>query len=203
MLYKSNFIHDLYKLTGRIFCRLFLLWCWIHDHVNPPKEDAILFVAHPDDDTLFFHTFIKKYKPYVCLLTTGWSLRRIPGFIMNMKRYGVHYRFYYLETNDTRIELLNTIVANCLKISNFNLCATHNNSGEYGHEMHKKVHNAVIKQVKCNVFVPVNMEEINEYPIQLSLIHEKEEIFKKYYNTELFVLDQYRIWIECEYLKRI
>ena len=86
------------------------------DLLFPPKEKAILFVAHPDDDTLFFHSFIKEHKPYVVLCTAGWSLRRLPCFFKAMKRYGVKYRAYDLDTRDKRIDLLERIVKDILKL---------------------------------------------------------------------------------------
>ena len=99
-------LHTLYVLVGHIFCKLCLCWWMVRDFVSPPKEKAVLFVAHPDDDTLFFHTFIKKHKPYVVLCTAGWSLRRLPCFFKAMRRYGVKHRAYDMDTRDKREDLL-------------------------------------------------------------------------------------------------
>ena len=145
--------------------------------IFPPKEKVILFVAHPDDDTLFFHSFIKKHKPYVVLCTAGWSLRRLPCFFRAMKKYGVKYRAYALGTRDKRTDILERIVKRCLMLGQFELCATHNSEGEYGHEMHKRVHQAVISQAKIPVWVPVTADRIEDFSLAEKEFAEKCYIF--------------------------
>ena len=167
----------------------------------PPKEDAVLFVAHPDDDTLFFHSFIKENKPYVVLLTTGWSLRRIPGFFKAMKFYGVRFRVYDMETCDDREKLLRRRIKYIFSLGRFKICATHNSTGEYGHKMHSRVHFAVVSESLVPVFVPVNRYVISNYPLDVYLIKEKQYIFNHFYTTESWVLDQYSMWVDNEKLE--
>lgn len=171
----------------------------------PPRADTVLFVAHPDDDTLFFHTFIKEHKPYVCLMTTGWSLRRMPCFIKAMKHYGVRFRAYPLGTNDTRMGLHQKIVQDVLNIRKFCIVATHNVTGEYGHEEHKRVHAAVASVVKKTasdaiLLCPAMKEYIADYPLPRDDVEEKKEIFKTIYVTESWVLDEDTVWVENEHL---
>jgi LmbE family N-acetylglucosaminyl deacetylase len=172
----------------------------VRDKIFPPKETAVLFVSHPDDDVLFFHTFIKEHKPYVVLLTTGWSLRRMPCFIKAMRRYGVRFRAYDLQSRDTRTELLQSKIHEMMKTGNFDLCATHNASGEYGHEMHRRVHDAVASVVDCTLLTPVDKDHIRNYPLANEDYKEKVNIFQTIYTTELFVLEQYSEWVENEKL---
>lgn len=73
-------IHALYRALGHLLARLALTFCRLRDKVNAPKADTILFVAHPDDDTLFFHTYLKEKKPYVVLMTTAFSIVRSGNF---------------------------------------------------------------------------------------------------------------------------
>lgn len=200
MRYKSNLLHDLYKTAGRAVCHIFLAWWRLRDKINPPKEEAVLIIGHPDDDTLFFHTFIKKYKPYVCVMSVGWSFRRVPCFIRAMHKYGVRYRIYPLESRDTRLELLRQNVRECLKISSFKLCATHGKAGEYGHEFHRHVHDVVVSMATCKILTPVSSDEIEQYPLQSDIVEEKRRMFQRIYTTETFVLEQYRDWVEHERL---
>lgn len=196
-------IRKIYKFVGYVFnglCRVF--WC-IRDTVNKPKEKSILFIAHPDDDTLFFHTFIKEYKPYVVLLTDGWSIVRMKDFRKVMKKYAVKYRVYDLHSRDKRIDLLEKYVANSLKLSDFSVCATHNADGEYGHEMHIRVHSAVKKLSQCKLLVPALDNDIEKYPLSSEECEEKKKIFEKYYTTELFVLDMYNKWVVNEKLVEV
>ena len=194
-------VHALYVVIGHVFCKLCLCWWTVRDFFNPPKENAVLFVAHPDDDTLFFHTFIKENKPYVVLCTAGWSLRRLPCFFKAMKHYGVRYRAYDMGTRDKREKLLQRRVKKIFSVGNFDICATHNSMGEYGHEMHRRVHNAVIRESKMPVWVPVDAKIISNYPVLDEILNEKQFIFSNIYTTEAWVLEQYALWVSHEQLE--
>ena len=196
----KNFIHKIYIIIGQILNVLCRVWWNIRDKVSPPRENAILFLAHPDDDTLFFHNFIKEHKPYVVLLTDGWSLIRFSDFKRVMKQYGVRYRTYGLNSRDKRINLLEKYVKQSLNLSAFKICATHNTEGEYGHEMHIRVHDAVKKNINCKLLVPALDKDIENYPLHDKEIAEKIQIFNKFYKTELFVLEQYNKWVVNEKL---
>ena len=84
----------IYRIIGYTYAFFTNLYYGIRDCLFPPREDAVLFVAHPDDDVLFFHSYIKEYKPYVVLLTTGSILRRVLPFCSAMNYYGVRYRTF-------------------------------------------------------------------------------------------------------------
>lgn len=195
--------HSLYHFVGHLFCKQCLCWWVVRDFFSPPKENAVLFVAHPDDDTLFFHTFIKEYKPYVVLCTAGWSLRRLPCFFKAMRQYGVKYRAYDMGTCDKREMLLQKRVHKVFSIGHFEICATHNATGEYGHEMHQRVHNAVMKEAVVPVLAPVDAEIIKGYPVDNRVLEEKQNLFKHVYTTETWVLDQYPLWVGHEQLELV
>lgn len=200
MIKIKKIIHKIYVLVGYFYNLLCRCWWGIRDTTNKPTERAILFIAHPDDDTLFFHTFIKEHKPYVVLLTDGWSLIRFKDFKKVMKIYGVKYRAYPLHSRDKRVNLLEKYICKSFKLGEFNICATHNVEGEYGHEMHIRVHEAVKKHAKCKLLVPALDNEIEKFALNDNAIKEKKDIFNKYYKTELFVLDMYKKWVENEKL---
>lgn len=193
--------HSLYLFAGHVYCKLCLCWWKVRDFVSPPKEKAVLFVAHPDDDTLFFHTFIKENKPYVVLCTAGWSLRRLPCFFKAMRHYGLRYRAYDMGTRDKRERLLQRRVRKVFAVGNFEMCATHNATGEYGHEMHRRVHDAVVQEAKVPVLVPVEAERISNYPVTEEILKEKQYIFRNIYTTETWVLEQYALWVSHEQLE--
>lgn len=196
-------LHFIYVLIGRLICKIGLCYWSLRDLLSPPKSNAILFVAHPDDDTLFFHTFIKEHKPYVVLCTTGWSLRRLPCFIKTMRNYGVRYKAYDLESRDTRVELLEKYIHSSMLKGEFDIVATHNAQGEYGHEMHRRVHHAVMKYSQIPVFVPVCAEKILDFPLDEYVVAEKKDIFNNIYTTESWVLEQYAEWVGHEKLERV
>lgn len=196
-------LHKIYLFVGKSLTNIRLVYWRLRDKMFPPIEKAVLFVSHPDDDTLFFHNFIKEHKPYVVLLTTGWSLRRYPCFKKVMKYYGVKYRAYNLDAREKNSNLIEKCVSEVLGIINPEICATHNSQGEYGHEMHQRAHIAVKKKVKCNLLVPASDDNIENYPLDHNTIAEKTMLFKKYYTTEIFVLDQYNKWVEHEKLVEV
>lgn len=207
MLY--SFFHKMYYICGLAFCRLCLVWWNIRDTMSPPKTNACLFVAHPDDDTLFFHTYIKENKPYVCLMTTGYSLRRLPCFFKVMKQYGVRYRAYPLDAREKREDLLKKQIKKVLSLKDFRTIATHNRSGEYGHIEHKRVHSAVLSVIKETSFngellCPAELSRICDYPLDDKSVREKVDIFKKLYVTETWVLYEEEagtpVWVGHEHL---
>lgn len=188
------------KVIGHILCGTCLVYWNIRDIIFPPQEKSVLFVAHPDDDTLFFHSFIKTYKPYVVVMTAGHSVNRLRCFSRNMRRYGVKFRVYDQETDDARESLVRKRVRHIMNTGNFELCATHNAQGEYGHPMHICVHNAVISEARCPILVPELQENIRKYPLPHMEIEEKRRIFYDIYQSELFVLNVWPHWVENERL---
>lgn len=206
----KKMIHSIYVAAGFILCQICLLWWSLRDVIDPPKTDSVLFVAHPDDDTLFFHQYIKEKKPYVCLMTTGWSMRRLPCFFKAMKYYGVRYRAYPMGARDKRIQLLKKHTDTVLRLASFPVVAVHNAEGEYGHEEHIRVHDAVVEQCRRSgkehvLYCPAKKFEIANYPLLPEVIQEKKYIFNNIYTTEKWVLDEEAagtpIWVVNEKLK--
>ena len=195
-----TFAHNTYLALGHIRCRELMLYWALRDKICPPKEKAVLFVAHPDDDTLFFHTFIKEHKPYVVLMTAGWSMRRLPCFMKAMKWYGVRYRAFDMDTKDKREKLLQSRIKSILDNDHFNLCATHNSTGEYGHEMHIRVHNAVCANATIPVYTPAFKETIADFPLPKEIIEEKKYVFNNIYTTESWILEENAQWVKHEHL---
>lgn len=189
-----------HSFIGHILCKMCLVYWNVRDTVIPPTEKTVLFVTHPDDDTLFFHSFIKKYKPYVVVMTAGHSVNRLKCFSKNMKRYGVKFRAYDQGTDDTRETIVRKRVRHVMGLGNFELCATHNAKGEYGHPMHICVHNAVTTEVSCPILVPDWQENILQHPLPESEVEEKKQIFYDIYSSELFVLDVWPHWVNNEHL---
>lgn len=190
-------------LAGKIYHETVgALICFFHHLKNdrkPISEKTVLFVAHPDDDALFFHTVLKSEKPFVALMTTGKSLRRMKAFRRVMNYYGVNYTYFPLSTRDKREDKLQKYVQTVLSRGNFEKAYTHSQSGEYGHEMHKRVHEAVKNRFDGEIFTTVTEEENAALPrLEEKLCREKEMIFKTMYTTESFVLELWPNWLYCE-----
>lgn len=201
----KKIIHSFYRFSGYILCFFHSILFKIQIKLNPIEQKSILFVAHPDDDVLFFHSFIKKEKPYVVLLTTGFSLVRIKEFKKAMKHYGVRYNYYSLKTRDTREEKLSSIIKKELNNGSFTTCCSHSLSGEYGHVMHRRVGKAVAQNAKCRLLTTVSEQEIGEEKYRLSQkeIDEKTRIFNTIYSSQKFVLEEYDEWVSHEKLTEV
>lgn len=190
-------------VVGKILCRGQMLLWEIRDQLSHPKEDSILFVTHPDDETLFFHGFIKEYKPYVVLMTAGYSVNRISCFRKAMKQYGVRFRAFDQHVDDTDEKKIFRRAKHILSLGNFTLCATHNSEGEYGHPVHISVHNGVTKAADCKIITPVKQSEIHQYPLSEADVDDKIHIYKTIYVSELFCLENWPEWVENEGFKEI
>lgn len=179
---------------------LHLIFFEIRKKFSPVKETSILFVAHPDDDVLFFNRVMKTEKPYVVLLTTGFSIIRIREFRKAMKHYGLRYNYHMLETRDEREDKLAKIIKKEMKSGSFEKCFTHSPSGEYGHVMHRRVGRIVQENADCRVFTTVSADELDRTENELSEEEKKEKIriFKEIYSSQDFVLEQYSLWVAHE-----
>ena len=210
-----NIIHETYYISGIIICNCILSICKIRDKINPPKEDSILFVAHPDDDALFFNKYIQENKPYVVLLFTGWSIIRMKDFFKAMKFYGVRFRPYATLSSHAyesikRRKKTEKHIETTLKTGDFKTVVTHNSSGEYGHDTHKLVHECVIKVCSnkdYEIFCTVDVNEIGKYPLTQEELEIKRKIFEKIYITETWVMYEEEagtpVWFYNEQLEKI
>ena len=214
MKHWKDALHPIYRMAGHAVCWLFRCRTVLCDRISPPDSDSILFVSHPDDDALFFHTFLVSEKPYVVLLFTGWSLRRLPDFFKAMKHYGVRCRAYSEVSEDTRhdekrLKRTEKRVRSCLKIGSFSRVLTHNASGEYGHHTHRMVHQAVVASCRGDeaIYCPVDRAKIERYPLGPEALKEKEYVFTHIYRSEAWVMTDEAagtpVWFTHERLEKI
>lgn len=165
-----------------------------------PISNTLLIVAHPDDEVLFFHTIIKKEKPFLVLMSSGSksgsSLIRMREFKKAMKYYGLQYLFFTFGTNDTNDKLLNFSINEVLKLKQFDKIYTHNFEGEYGHEFHARVNKCVEALVDKKLNVPFSKNDYNKIGVLPNeVIKEKEWIFNNIYKSQSFVLEVYKDWV--------
>ncbi len=196
-----NIARYAYIIVGHIWAFILEIVWTVRDFFIPIESSALLIVAHPDDDILFFHQFLEEYKPYVICVSMGGRIKRIVPFYKAMKQYGVRYRCYDMKSKPYGNELLLcNRIQNVISKGKFTICATHNSSGEYGHEMHKYVHRCVRRVWKGNLFVPVSKEEIEQYPLPDEVYNKKDSLLRLYYYNEYPTLEGFNVWIRNEKL---
>ena len=172
----------------------------IRDMLVKPQEKAVCFVAHPDDETLFFYRYLKEKRPYVVVLTGGSSVHRLSSLKKTMKKLNLRFRAYPMNIDLASESDIRRIVEKILFRGEYETCATHNAEGEYGHAMHQRVHQAVVDVAQCPVYVPVANTQIDNYPLPVSELNEKREIFRTFYASEDFVPTLFGKWIANEHL---
>lgn len=190
----------IHKILGSIYCKLMLIICNIRDFRKKQNTDALLIVAHPDDEVLFFHKYLQNHKPYVLVLSGGDSWFRTKSFMKVMKIYGLNGRIYDMGTDDLNSDLIKKRIKRTRSLGEFRTIATHNSDGEYGHKLHQCVHSAVVDLCGDDVLVPVARNEIEHYPIPNEDYDFKVNVFKTVYTSELFVLDLWQDYLKNEKL---
>lgn len=198
-------IRSIYKKLGFFLCFIHNLFFKISVKLNPIKAKSILFVAHPDDDVLFFNRIMKKEKPYVVLVTTGFSIIRIKEFKKAMKYYGLRCNYHSLESRDEREDKLAEIIKSEFKNGCFEKCYSHSETGEYGHVMHERVGRAVKNNIPCKIFTTVSADRIGDSANELTEEEKKEKIniFNTIYSSQDFVLQEYSVWVSHEKTEEI
>lgn len=208
-------MHFLYVFVGTVINYLALFWWNLRDRISPPKSDAIVFAAHPDDEVLFFHLVLEEKKPYVVVLFTGWSIKRFFDFCRVMKHYGCRHRIYPTISSDAtdhpkRRNKTMKNVTSCLHLGHFQTVFTHNATGEYGHLTHCLTHEIVFKACKeldLEVFCPVPRERIENFHLSESELKSKKYVFDHLYRSEAWVMTEEKagtpVWFQNERLERM
>ena len=193
-------IEKIKRWIGFIRCSICLIGWHVRDMLIKPWENAVCFVAHPDDEILFFYSFLKEKRPYVVVLTGCSSVHRLSSLKKTMKKLGLRFRAYPLDTDAASEQDIRRIIKHIFSQRNYDICATHNSEGEYGHPMHQRVHQAVADIALCPVCVPASGSQIENYPLLLAQAEEKLSIFHTFYASEDFVPTLFGKWIFNEHL---
>ena len=167
-----------------------------------PKVERILFVAHPDDETLFFSSILFRYRRslhVVCVTDgngDGEKALRQAQFRTAMKRFGVA-SFEFLDEPDhyeTRLSIAK-IIENIRAMRpgggtgrpQLKAVYTHGPLGEYGHPHHQDVSRAVHESFfrKCPVCSPsYNLDPDFIYKLTKQQFALKREILTEVYSSE-------------------
>jgi LmbE family N-acetylglucosaminyl deacetylase len=107
------------------------------------KEKILMIVAHPDDEVIFGLTDILTSDVFVVCITHGNTPVRSQEFIKCQKYFG--FESLHLNYKDTRFFKNECKELYTLPLHTFNCIVSHNEQGEYGHIVHKRVHNIAKK----------------------------------------------------------
>lgn len=165
--------------------------------LNLENITKVVFVAHPDDELIFFgNTLINEDGWLVVCMTNGGNRTRRNEFINVMKRLNIDYKILnYKDGMDVlwNEKKLNKSIYKILNLKEkWDKVVTHNSQGEYGHIQHKQLNRIVRKCYKSgdiNVFVYKDklINSCNELsPISKN---QKIEIAYEYYLSQIGVIN--------------
>ncbi len=167
-----------------------------------PRRNRLLFVAHPDDETLFFATVLLRYSRsvHVVCVTDGNAagerdLRR-GQFSTAMQRLGVESFEFWDEPDhyETRLSVAGVMQKiRAMRADQWTgrprlrAVYTHGPLGEYGHPHHQDVSRAVHEVFwgVCPVYSPAyNLEPDKVYRLSRRQLALKREILADVYRSE-------------------
>lgn len=160
--------------------------------LNLENINKVVFVAHPDDEILFFsRQLLNDSKILVVCMTNGGNWIRQKEFIELMK--AIRLQFKILNFRDGTNAKWNSkkIKREISKIINlknhWEMIITHNKEGEYGHTQHKLLNKYVEEVCKGkNIYTSSTSEyiECKENALSLMEKNRKIEFMKKYYKSQ-------------------
>lgn len=175
----------------------------------PSKEkiNALLIVAHPDDETIFCGGTMLYYPNWiwtvVCMTEKEGSDRynEFQKAMEAFKRFGVNINSYFtLGQEDinqgrklTEEDILLWKKAIQRKSFSPDITFTHNTRGEYGHSAHK-LSSLAVSDLLPNVWEFIYPKEsqpyknkINEVPLSKEILKQKTEIFNSCYKSQSYL----------------
>ncbi|MGU9137699.1 PIG-L family deacetylase [Clostridium perfringens] len=164
--------------------------------INFKEVEKVLFVAHPDDELIFFYNKLVNEKGWlVVCMTNGDSRLRGVEFVNLMNHLGVKYKI--LNKPDGLKEIFDEkeVSAIIKEILSKKECwvnvATHNIEGEYGHNQHKQL-NKIVKEVyNGKITVPIYIKNLIDEKNKLNKaeLDNKKYLFKSYYKSQIEMLN--------------
>lgn len=170
------------------------------------KKKKLMIVAHPDDETIFAGNTLWRDNGWKVISVTGgdnYIRKKEFDMVMDkiMNRVSEVWDFND-DLNEEFPEELSKRLASVIRNGKYDIVATHNPDGEYGHIQHKSLFNIVSKIVPHNkLYVFGQGEELSKEDMEM-----KMELLKLYKSQvtdkelEIPILDSYKKYIYNEKL---
>ena len=178
---------------------------WFYTSKIPTTEamkiQHLLVCAHPDDETIFFSSFLKKERPFViCVSNRGHKVRR-EEFYKALAYWGVEGTMLNFPdvpgiTFIWRWRMAAKLKRTSKKLSSVVTVYTHSASGESGHPHHYAVSNGVTKAFKgCRIITTaVSIPANGDGRLTETDVEEKYSIIKNCYPSQINMLERWCPW---------
>ncbi|MGL5752637.1 MAG: PIG-L family deacetylase [Paraclostridium sp.] len=176
------------------------------DNIN-----KILFIAHPDDEILFFYEQLTNESGWLVIcMTNGDNPVRLREFIKSMENMKLQYQIWDFEDGLYSIWNEDRVKKKVKKIlslkSNFEKIITHNEEGEYGHLQHKQLNKYINQVYKGKNFYTsgkVCFLHKNENKLDKKDLEMKKHLINECYSSQNFILEEFSVYTEYESITRI
>jgi LmbE family N-acetylglucosaminyl deacetylase len=187
--------------------KCFLVWVkgWKHprkqDFVAMENAKCLIVCAHPDDETIFFSSIIKKEKPYVICASHRGNLVRAEEFRQALAYWGVEGILLNAPDVPGFTWLWKRVVEGDLKklrkiCPDVSTVYTHSGCGESKHPHHFAVHDAVTRVCSdCKIYTTaafIPPDQANS--LDEECIREKYEVVKTIYGSQIDMLETWCWW---------
>lgn len=151
----------------------------------------LMLVAHPDDETIFGYTLLRRKNWHVVCLTHAQTKPRCDEFRSVLEKIGVTGQMMDypdiwgggFDEAQTTAELRELVQA-----GQYDHVVTHNAEGEYGHSQHCALHKIVLEVVERDLFVFAPGSEL----VSFDLLREKLEVLNLYQSQKNLGLFEWR-----------
>ena len=162
---------------------------------------CVVICAHPDDETIFFSSILKREKPFVVCVSHRGNRVRSQEFYQALEHWGVEGVMLNMPDVPGMKWAWKACMAGKLrrirkKLPDVTTVYTHSGHGESGHPHHYAVHRAVAKTfADCKLYTTASqMPDNGLVALSDDAVREKYEVVSGCYGSQIKMLETWCPW---------